>query len=246
MTASAPSWLRRLPQVRSRAWRHGWTTGAGPDYASVPDGSDHAAAVARLVAAVGLREGAWVDQVHGGRALRAEDGGFLGEADALWTTAPGLGVVGRSADCPLILVAGRDAAGRGLWGFAHASWRSTLAGIATRLLQDMVAGGLRPDRTRAVICPSAGPCCYEVGTEVRTAARNKLGTDADAFFPRLGARVALDLWRANGAALAAAGLANERIFVAGICTICGGTDYPSHRREHGHAGRFAAISGGDH
>ncbi len=64
------------------------------------------------------------------------------------------------------------------------------------------------------------------------------------FFPSLGTPPAFDLWRANGAVIEAAGVPARQIFVADVCTICGGEDYPSHRRQQGQAGRFAAISGG--
>ena len=192
-----------------------------------------------LVEAVGLQDGAWVQQVHGGRVLRAEEAGYLGEADAVWTTQSGLGVVGRSADCPLILIAGPSC-----WGFAHASWRSTVAGITATLIGDMVAAGLEPEQATAIICPSAGPCCYEVGPEVKAAAIADLGPGIADCFVQLGERPAFDLWRANAGVLEAAGLPAQRIFVSGHCTICGGEEYPSHRRQHGQAGRFAAISGG--
>ena len=239
MTVPTPAWLRRIPEAALPFWRHGWSTNDGPDFLSPPTSAAHATAVSRLVAAVGLQQGAWVQQVHGGRVVRAEEPGYLGQADAVWTTQPGLGVVGRSADCPLILIAGPQH-----WGFAHASWRSTVAGITSTLLREMMNAGLQPEQTRAVICPSAGPCCYEVGPEVQAEAVARLGPGVGKFFPSLGDRPAFDLWRANQAVLAAAGLPARQVFVTGVCTICGGEDYPSHRRQRGRAGRFAAISGG--
>jgi len=245
MSPPPPAWLRRLSTSAPDDWRHGWTTDAGPDFRTPVTSVEHAAAVAELVAAAGLRDGAWVRQVHGSAVLRADQPGLLGEADALWTNEPGLGVVGRSADCPLLLVAGVDAAGRGIWGFAHASWRSTVAGIMTSLLRDMKRAGLRLDRTWAVVCPSAGPCCYEVGPEVRQAALAHLGPSAADFCLPLRERPAFDLWRANGAQCEAAGLPAGHFFVSGVCTICAGRDYPSYRRQQGQAGRLAAISGGD-
>ena len=244
MPPAAPNWLRRLDRAAPSFPHHGWTTAAGPDFLTDVAGPAHAAAVAQLVAAVDLDAGAWVRQVHGGVVLPAETEGCLGEADALWTSRPGLGVVGRSADCPLILVTGSDAAGAGRWGFAHASWRSTIALITTTLIGDMKRAGLRPDRATAVICPSAGPCCYEVGSEVVAAAMDRLGVGARDCFPVRGTQTTFDLWRANAAQMEAAGLAADRILVARICTICGDGTYPSHRREQGRAGRFAAIAGG--
>ena len=96
--------------------------------------------------------------------------GLAGDADGLVTDAPGLAVLGRSADCPLVLVAGRR--GDGTRG----------GGFRPRLLaRHRCAASPRPWSTRPArrsgrgsghhhaprIAPSAGPCCYEVGDEVR-------------------------------------------------------------------------------
>jgi copper oxidase (laccase) domain-containing protein len=69
------------------------------------------------------------------------------------------------------------------------------------------------------------------------------GVRADAWFLRVAGRLHLDLWRANVDQLAAAGLARQRIHVAGICTICRNDLFPSHRAEAGQAGRFGALIG---
>jgi len=244
MTLSKPEWLRRLDEAALSHWHHGWTTVAGPDFLSAPTSAEHAEAVDRLVAAAGLRAGAWVRQVHGGEVIQAHSPGLLGQADAVWTAEPGLGVVGRSADCPLILVVGTDTAGHGRWGFAHASWRSTIAGITKNLLREMAVSGLRTDQAQVIICPSAGPCCYEVGPEVQEQAIAQLGPGAAAFFELHDRRQFFDLWQANCAQLIAAGVTVENITVTRVCTICGGEQYPSHRRQQGNAGRFAAVSGG--
>ncbi|MBC8423642.1 polyphenol oxidase family protein, partial [bacterium] len=155
---------------------------------------------------------------------------------------PGLGVLGRSADCPILLVAGSRTDGSPLWGMAHASWRSTVAGITARLLADMTAGGLDPARARAGIAPSAGPCCYEVGEEVRRAALAGLGGGAAAFFAPRGDRLHFDLWAANRDALIRAGVSVDAVRVDGRCTICG-EGFPSYRRQGARAGRFGAALG---
>jgi copper oxidase (laccase) domain-containing protein len=122
----------------------------------------------------------------------------------------------------------------------------------------MAALGCDPGDLVACICPSAGPCCYEVGEEVRAAALGGIGPHAMSFF-RLGKRQRssrgrastavrsahhhLDLWRANACALARAGLPARSIHVAGICTICCDDFFPSYRREGDAAGRFAGVIG---
>jgi len=149
-------------------------------------------------------------------------------------------VLGKSGDCPIVLIADRRS--RAV-GFAHASWKATIAGITPAVVGRMIDLGCRPDDLVACICPSAGPCCYEVGDEVRDAAINGIGPHATAFFRPSGRRYHFDLWRANTDALIRSGLCPNSIHVAGVCTLCRNDLFPSHRREGNAAGRFAAVVG---
>ncbi len=232
---------------------HCVTTRRGPDLQQIRH--DPAAAGRRIARVLGLRDVAFLEQVHGGDVLVCEKGGCAGFADGLVTATKGLTLLGKSADCPIILIA--DRRGRAI-GFAHASWRATVAGITPAVVRCMVALGCDPSDLVACICPSAGPCCYEVGEEVRAAALSGIGPHAMSFF-RLGKRQRpargtsdtavcgtqhhLDLWRANASALARAGLPARSIHVAGICTVCCDDFFPSYRREGDTAGRFAAVIG---
>lgn len=243
MTLHRDPWLQRAPLLEDHGWRHGWTTSQGPDFSGDPAAEDQSCRVETLVRATGLQAGAWAHQVHGGRVLEVTEAGFAGEADALWSVQAGLGVVGRSADCPLVLVGGTLADGSRIWGFAHASWRSTLLGITAGLLVALREKGAEPAGLRAVICPSAGPCCYEVGEEVRQAAIEALGPGAAWFFLERNRSLSFDLWAANIAQLTAAGVEPGNIHSVQHCTICGGPLYPSFRRDGEQAGRFAAVIG---
>ncbi len=224
-------------------WLAGWTDSTGPEFGSESSAEGRTSAVAELVEASELQAGAWAKQVHGSTILRVLEPGLAGEADGLWTDTPGLGVIGISADCPLILVGGRRPDHSQVCGFAHASWRSTVQGIAGKLVSELVKAGTVPSTLAAILCPSAGPCCYEVGPEVREKAIRKLGSDAGQFFRPSTDRWILDLWSANAAQLTASGISSDAIAIARECTICGPTRYPSYRREGALAGRFAAIIG---
>ncbi len=140
---------------------------------------DPAAAGREIASVLGLEEAAFLEQVHGGDVLTCEQGGCAGFADGLVTGKKGLAVLGKSGDCPIVLIADRQ--GRAV-GFAHASWRATVAGIVPTTIRRMVDLGCRPNDLVAGICPSAGPCCYEVGDEVRAAALEGIGPHAAAFF----------------------------------------------------------------
>ncbi len=166
-------------------------------------------------------------------------GGHHGKGDGLAGNTPGQGLSGRSADCPLILAA--DAA-TGACGVAHASWRGTVQKIAMELVSTMARGfAADPANIVACICPSAGPCCYEVGPDVVQAALDKIGQHAERFFVRREGRTHFDLWSANVDQLVAAGLRRENVHVAGVCTMCRNDLFPSHRREGDTAGRFVAV-----
>ncbi len=224
----------------SPAVAHAVTTRDGLDVDVVR--ADRARACAMIARRLGLSGVAACRQVHGDTVRVVEQGRPAGQGDALVTATPGVGVACLSADCPVVLVA--DRSGR-VAGAAHASWRGTVRSIATRLIETCRdVAGVEGGELVACIAPSAGPCCYEVGAEVLDEARARLGPDAERFFPRRDGRRVFDLWAANVAQLRAAGLVEQHIHVARVCTICHQADrFPSHRREGDSAGRFLAAIG---
>ena len=217
------------------------TTLHGPDTRMIA--RHPAKAAGEIAQAMGLEAIAFADQVHGAEVVAVDRGGPAGPCDAMVTRLASLGLMGRSADCPLVLAA--DRRGRAV-GVAHASWRGTVQRIAAMAVGRMAEQfAVPPSELVACICPSAGPCCYEVGTDVLDAAVASIGPGARDFFVPRGRRFHFDLWRANRRQLLEAGVREENIHVAGICTICGGDDgerlFPSHRA--GATGRFAAVIG---
>lgn len=224
---------------------HAVSTRGGPDFCPPTDSPAHAAAARALAEQLDLDAAAWLRQVHGAEVLHASGPGLLGEGDGLVTATRGLALLVRSADCPLILAVAEDASGRAAAvGVAHASWKSSVGGIAGRLVTELAAlSGLPPSRMRAALAPSAGPCCYEVGPEIRDAAVDAFGAAAEAWFPAPGGRLVFDLWRANADQLAAAGLPPAQFELAGVCTICEREHFHSWRRDREAAGRFAGLVG---
>ncbi len=168
------------------------------------------------------------------------DNGMLASSDGVITATPGVPVMSFSADCPLILVFDPQ---RRVLGLVHASWRCTVAVMARRLVELMISRfGCRPPELLAGIGPGAGPCCYEVRQDVLDAAASLPGRD-DCFERRAG-RWYFDLWRANRVQLCTAGLPDENVLTAGVCTLCRNDLYYSFRREGagcGHFGLMAAL-----
>jgi YfiH family protein len=225
---------------------HGVTTRSGPDLGTDAHSARCAQGARAVAQRLGLTGVAWVQQMHGGVVLRATGAGLAGQADALVSDAPGLGVLGRSADCPLILATGQRRDGTWAVGFAHASWRSTVARITATMLGRLTEElDVQPATVRAAIAPFAGPCCYEVGDEVLEQALAALGSQAAAYFTRPAAspRWHFDLGAANLAQLATGGVDPARVTASGVCTICQGDRFWSWRRQGPEAGRFAAVIG---
>jgi YfiH family protein len=169
-------------------------------------------------------------QVHGSKILVHDDldrdGHFpdpVGnppEADGHVASASGLPMLVLAADCLPVAIVGP----RGL-AMLHCGWR----GLTGSLVADAAS---MVDGQAAVIGPGIGPCCFEVGQDVRHAFAG-LG---DGIFegnhcdlPEVAARL-LEL---NGVT------AIER---AGICTSCETADFFSHRRDGGDTGRQAGIA----
>jgi YfiH family protein len=182
----------------------------------------------RLRAAAGVGF-ARVLQVHGDRVLLADRPHGAGEeADAVATRTPGVAACVSVADCVPLLLADPRA---GAVAAVHAGWRGSLAGIAARAVEALVALGARPGDLVAAVGPSIGPCCYEVSPELLARFRDAFGADVAAGAGHL------DLWRANRRVLEGAGVAAARIDVLGRCTACEPRLFFSHRRDRGRTGR---------
>lgn len=228
------------------AFRHGFTTRDGgvsdPPYDRLNLGGavgDDPARVAenwrRLERATGLRF-ARVRQVHGARVVRAgAPCEPTEEADAVLSTAEGVAACVSVADCVPVLLADP---GTGAVAAIHAGWRGTLARAAAEgVLALAREAGAPPSRLLAAVGPSIGPCCYEVSEDLAAQFRGALGEGV----VRGGRAPTLDLWRANAAVLAAAGVRTERIEVLARCTSCERDRFFSHRRDAGRTGRQMAF-----
>lgn len=175
-------------------------------------------------------------QVHGATVAEAPWDGTP-EADAALALAPGYLLGVETADClPILLVDPR----RRAVAVAHAGWRGTAALVARRALEALAARGSRPEEVLFALGPGIGPCCYEVGEELRTA----LGPGGEAFFlPGRNGRPHLDLRAANVRQLEDAGGRPDRLFHVADCTRCRTDLYHSYRRDGKGAGRMISFVG---
>jgi len=166
-------------------------------------------------------------QVHGEAAREVSGGEAQPEADALFTSAPGLAVGVWTADCVPILLAERS--GR-VVSAIHAGWRGSALQIAGKTVATLGARyAVDPADWIAVIGPHIGPCCYEVDEPVREA----IAAPAAFSKGRRPGHYQLDLHALNRSQLLGAGLPPAHVVRVGGCTACDPGRYWSFRRAPG-------------
>jgi len=196
--------------------------------------------------------GCW--QVHGNEARvvnsveeakPAED--QLGETiycDVIVSNAAGVLAGVKTADCVPILIG--DPRTRS-FAAVHSGWRGTLAGAVIAGIQRLSQEyGARPEDLRVAVGPSAGPCCYEVGSDVIDAFTSRFPDAGKLFTPTRPGHAMVDLITANKDQLVSAGVPSSRIHVAPFCTMDRTDLFFSYRKEkklHGKVGRLMAVIG---
>ena len=158
-------------------------------------------------------------QVHGidVKEWDAPPDGELDKVDSHVTSRDDLALLVLVADCLPVALAGGDRV-----AMVHCGWR----GLAGGIVANSVARFDEPPA--AAVGPGIGPCCYEVGDEVRG---------------QLDARFAdermLDLRAIADERLRAAGV--ERVEHVDLCTSCREDLFFSHRRDDGVTGRQGGL-----
>ena len=153
-------------------------------------------------------------QTHSTLVNRAEAGSRGAPGDGLWTEEPGIPMLALGADCSLIAMARTNGSEPAL-AVLHAGWRGLLDGIVESAAQVIGPG------FAAVVGPTIGPCCYEVGDEVASPYRARFGDGI------VNDRK-LDLWTAaEQAALEAGASTVDRL---DLCTRCRADLFFSERR----------------
>jgi YfiH family protein len=192
-----------------------------------------------------------IRQVHGTGVAVVQRGqstaginavGHRPEADIIISDDPSVAIGVRVADCVPVLAFDTRT---GAVGAAHAGWRGTAAGAAAVLVSAMgKAFGTTPGDLICAIGPSLGPCCGEVGEDVRAAFR-EAGSDEQSvarwFHPAPSGKPHIDLWQANRDQLERAGVQAGRVHVAALCTKTHAARFHSYRAARERAGRLLAA-----
>ncbi len=168
----------------------------------------------RVRAQAGAQRLAHGHQVHG-TAVAVDAPGVV-DADGQVVTGRGVAAIVFAADCLPVALAGPQAA-----GVVHAGWRGLAGGVLEAGVAALGAGPVA-----AAIGPGIGPCCYEVGDDVRAVFATSAPT--------------LDLKAIARERLRAAGVGD--VHDCGLCTACDPERFFSHRRDRGVTGRQAGLA----
>ncbi|RZI42259.1 peptidoglycan editing factor PgeF [Herbaspirillum sp. HC18] len=180
-------------------------------------------------------EPAWLTQVHGTTVVNAAEVENAPQADACFTTKPGVVCVIQTADCLPVLLC--DTAGK-VVGAAHAGWRGLAGGVLENTIARMREAGA--SGILAWLGPAIGPACFEVGQDVFDAFAGHDEDMAAAFVPipgRQGKYIA-DIYALAKRTLRRAGV--EKIGGGGLCTVTEQNRFYSYRRDKV-TGRMASL-----
>jgi YfiH family protein len=164
--------------------------------------------------------------------------------DVIVSDAKGVLAGVKTADCVPILLGDPMT---GAFAAVHAGWRGTLATAVIVAVERLAKEyDVRPENLRAALGASAGPCCYEVGTDVIDAFTSKFADGEKLFTATRPGHATVDLLKANRDQLISIGVNPERIHIAPICTMDRTDLFFSYRKEkslHGKVGRLMAVVG---
>lgn len=164
--------------------------------------------------------------------------------DVIVSATPGVLAGVKTADCVPVLIGDPETRA---FAAVHAGWRGTLATAVIVAVERMKERyGAKPENMRAAIGASAGPCCYEVGSDVIEGFSNRFPDAGKLFTPTRPGHALIDLLLANRDQLISTGVSAERIHTAPLCTMCRTDLFFSYRKEkslHGKVGRLMSVIG---
>lgn len=200
----------------------------------------------RIAKAIGVRaeDMTYTNQTHTTNVavVEAKDRGkrFM-ETDGMVTNVPEICLVTFYADCvPLFFV---DPVHRAI-GLSHSGWRGTVGKMGKVTVERMREEyGTDPAQVVAAIGPSICQDCYEVSEDVIERFRENFDKALwpELFYEKADGKYQLNLWRANQAVLAEAGVPRENIAVTNLCTHCNPDILFSHRSTGTARGNLSAF-----
>ncbi len=164
------------------------------------------------------------------------------EADILLSNTPGTTLVVFGADCYTLLMFDPT---RNACAAVHAGWRGTALKAPKVAVAEMTARfGSDPAQLRVAIGPGIGQCCFETDFDVPHALWDAFGPAARPFIRQEGLKYFVDLLSCNRLALREAGVLDEHVDAAEVCTLCRRDIYWSNRHAQAHEGGRRGVQGG--
>ncbi|CAN5414179.1 peptidoglycan editing factor PgeF [soil metagenome] len=189
--------------------------------------------IAKARDVLNLHKFAYSNQVHGSEVIYAKSEGFIGAGDAITTHLPNLGLLIKHADCQATLF--YDPVKKVIAN-VHAGWRGNVLNIYSKTVKFMAEHHKsNPEDLRVGISPSLGP---------QDAQFINYKTELpEHFWKYQVSPLYFDLWEIGRQQLIEAGVPENNIQVAGICTYANPHDYFSYRRARisGRHGTFLAM-----
>jgi YfiH family protein len=176
----------------------------------------------------------YLNQIHSDKFFHVTEENYMDtrgeQGDALITSVKGIAIGVFTADCvPVILVDSKNKTA----AVIHAGWKGTYQNIVRKVLRYMIDEiGADTVDIEAVIGPSIGPCCFEVGAEV---------AEKFNFVHIKDGKHYVDLWKENAKQIMECGVPMEKITLSNLCTMCREDLFFSYRRDSGKTGRLGTF-----
>ena len=206
-----------LPELEKDGIVHGFFTKRSPSHTFT--GKDRAV----FLEAFSLRDLIVMDQEHGDEVHVVKNGERPEKGDGIILIERNVAAVIKTADCLPVIIVEPDYP---MAAIVHAGWRGTAKKITQKAVAEMVTLGARREKIIALLGPSIGACCYEVGEEVRGIFRK--GGFSERVFKGKNNSFNLDLRKANMELLEAESI--DHICDIGLCTFCRNDLFASYRR----------------
>jgi polyphenol oxidase len=206
-----------LPELEKKGIVHGFFTKKSPSHTFL--GQNRTV----FLETFSLQELVVMDQEHGDEVHVVKDGERPEKGDGIILVERNVAAIIKTADCLPVIIAEPDYP---MAAIVHAGWRGTAQKITQKAVAKMVMLGGRREKIIALLGPSVGACCYEVGEEVRDIFRKE--GFSERIFSSQDTSMKLDLKQANMELLAAEGI--DHIYDTGLCTFCRDDMFASYRR----------------
>lgn len=193
------------------------------------------------------KNGIMLGQVHSTNVLTVTENEFgLGVynktelcLDGYVSNTPGALLCVRVADCVPILFCDKE---NSVIGAVHSGWRGSAQKISTRCIEKMQKLGADLNNIKAVIGPSICRDCYTVKEDFISECTELLGSAlCNDFISQNDGTYKADLKKLNKRVLLEAGIRENNIDVADICTCCNHDEFFSHRYHKNNRGTGCAM-----